>query len=128
MRKNPCKIKHNPRSMQDPAPAEALCVLFVTIDEGHAASFARAAVQQRLVACANLVPGAQSIYWWKGELCEDREALVWMETRAEGIEARIEALAALHPYDTPKIIALPPSAVHPPYRQWCTAEVGARKD
>lgn len=103
-------------------PADALCVLFVTIDAERAEAFARAAVEQRLVACANLVPGARSIYWWQGELCTEPEVLVWMETRADDVEARIAALAALHPYDTPKIIALPPSAVHPPYRAWCIAE------
>ena len=106
--------------------SEALCVLFVTIDAEHAEAFARAAVQQRLVACANLVPGARSIYWWQGEVCEDPEVLVWMETRADDVQARIAALAALHPYDTPKIIALPPSAVHPPYAAWCIAETTRR--
>ncbi|MCR9161255.1 MAG: divalent-cation tolerance protein CutA [Nannocystaceae bacterium] len=105
----------------DTAP-DALCVLFVTIDAAHAAAFARSAVQTRLVACANLLPGARSVYWWQGELCEDDEVLVWMETRAQDVERRIAALAELHPYDTPKIIALPPSAVHPAYRRWCLTE------
>lgn len=111
----------SPRMPVD-ASSEAIVVLFVTIDEEHADAFARAAVEQRLVACVNLMPGARSIYRWKGALCEDREVLLWMETRASGVESRIEALAALHPYDTPKIIALPPCAVHEPYRAWCTAE------
>lgn len=122
MRKNACKIKHNPRAMQADTPSEALCVLFVTIDDANAAAFARAAVEKRLVACANLVSGARSVYWWDGKVCEDTEVLVWMETRREGVEARIAALAELHPYDTPKIIALPPSAVHPPYQRWCMTE------
>ncbi len=101
---------------------EALVVLFVTIDEEHADAFARAAVEQRLVACVNLMPGARSIYRWEGEVCEEREVVLWMEARAAGLEARIEALAALHPYDTPKIIALPPSGVLEPYRAWCVAQ------
>ena len=108
--------------MQDDTRPEAICVLFVTIDEPSAAAFARAAVEKRLVACANLVPGARSVYWWDGKVCEDEEVLVWMETRADDVDARIAALAALHPYDTPKIIALPPSAVHPAYQRWCVTE------
>jgi periplasmic divalent cation tolerance protein len=106
------------------APSEALVVLFVSIDDEHADAFARAAVEQRLVACVNIVPGARSIYRWQGEVCEDREVVLWMETRASGVEARIEVLAALHPYDTPKIIALAPCAVHEPYRAWCAAQTG----
>lgn len=99
-----------------------LCVLFVTIDEASADAFARAALQARLVACANMLPGARSLYWWKGELCEDREVLIWMETRADNVQGCIAALAALHPYDTPKIIALPPRAVHPPFAAWCAEQ------
>lgn len=106
-------------------PLEALVVLFVSIDEQHADAFAREAVRTRIVACANLVPGARSVYWWEGKVCEDREVLVWMETRADGVEARIEALASLHPFDTPKILALPPCAVHEPYRAWCIAQTSS---
>ncbi len=119
MRRNACKIKHNPGCMQAETSREAICVLFVTIDEANAETFARGACQRRLVACANMLPGARSIYWWDGALCDEREVLLWMEAPAQGVQERIEALAALHPYDTPKIIALPPSAVHEPYRVWC---------
>ncbi len=116
-------MTHNAGCMTLPDAPEPLCVLFVTIDEAHADAFARAACERRLVACANLVPGVRSIYWWNGELCEDREVAIWMETTAHDAPERIAALAALHPYDTPKIIALPPSAVHEPYRQWCASAV-----
>ncbi|MGH1340585.1 MAG: divalent-cation tolerance protein CutA [Nannocystales bacterium] len=108
--------------MPVPAPTEALVVLFLTIDEEHADAFARAAIEQRLVACVNLMPGARSIYRWEGQVCEEREVLLWMEAPERGSAQRIEALAALHPYDTPKVVALPASAVHEPYRAWCIAQ------
>lgn len=112
--------------MHPDTPPEAICVLFVTIDADNAAAFARAAVETRLVACANLVSGGRSVYWWDGKVCEDEEVLVWMETRGDGVDKCIAALAELHPYDTPKIIALPPSAVHPAYQRWCLAETAQR--
>ncbi len=112
--------------MQADTPTTALCVLFTTIDAGSAAAFARAAVETRLAACANLVSGARSIYWWDGAVCEEEEVLVWMETRGADVDERIAALAELHPYDTPKIVALPPAAVHPPYQRWCVAETAPR--
>ena len=96
-------------------------VIFVTIDAGHAADFARTAVERGLVACANLMSGARSIYRWKGEICEETETLIWMEAREEGLEQRLAALAALHPYETPKVIALRPDAVLEPFRLWCRA-------
>ncbi|MEM6290315.1 MAG: divalent-cation tolerance protein CutA [Myxococcota bacterium] len=106
-----------------PPPTEPVCVLFATIDAEHADAFARAACEKRLVACVNMLPGARSLYWWKSELCEDAEVVLWMETRARDVEACIASLAALHPYDTPKIIALSPGAVWPPYQRWCVEQV-----
>ncbi len=97
-------------------------MLFATIDPEHAEAFARAACEQRIVACVNMLPEVRSFYWWDGTLQDDREVVLWMETRADAVSECIEALAELHPYDTPKIIAMPPLAVFEPYRQWCVSQ------
>jgi periplasmic divalent cation tolerance protein len=54
----------------------AACVVLVTAPTVEvAASLGRALVDERLIACATLVPGARSIYRWKGEVCEVPEVL-----------------------------------------------------
>ena len=72
----------------------------------------------RLVACGNIVPGVRSLYWWKGEICDDPEELLVMETAAEDIDATIAAIQQRHPYEVPKILAISPDEVLPAYLAW----------
>lgn len=67
----------------------------------------------------------RSTYWWEGELCEEREVVLWMEAPAHDVQTRIDALVDLHPYDTPKIVALPVAAAAPGFATWCLAETSA---
>jgi periplasmic divalent cation tolerance protein len=100
-----------------------LLVLVTTADEDSAASLARQLVAEHLIGCANLMPVRRSIYMWKGEVCEDPEVLLVMESteaRFASLEARI---SELHAYDVPKIVALPITAAHEPYLQWLYAHV-----
>lgn len=72
-------------------------------DEDSARQLARRALSARLVACANILPGLSSLYWWQGTLCEDSELLLSFKT----LERHRPALCALlhqgHPYDLPAI-------------------------
>jgi periplasmic divalent cation tolerance protein len=97
-------------------------VLFVTIAPEKADAFAQTLCRERIVACVNVVPGVRSHYWWQGELNHDDECVLLMETAADRLEAAIERIAALHPYDTPKIVALQPDAVNAGYAKWCVSE------
>jgi periplasmic divalent cation tolerance protein len=75
-------------------------------------------VEERLAACANVVPGLTSIYRWEGKLCRDREVLVIMKTRRPRFQTLARRVRALHPYSVPEIIALPVVAGSPAYLQW----------
>ena len=75
-------------------------------------------VGERLCACANLVPGVRSIYAWKGELCDDVETLAVIKTTSERLDALVERLRGLHPYETPEIVALPVEGGHAAYLDW----------
>jgi periplasmic divalent cation tolerance protein len=76
------------------------------------------AVEQRYAACANLLPGLESIYRWQGEVQHADETLVVYKTSAARY-ADLEAfLLKSHPYEVPEIIALPLSTGSPSYIQW----------
>ena len=81
-------------------------------------------VEQGLAACVNVLPGAISIYRWKGRVERDEERLLLIKTRAERFEALREAILSLHPYEVPEIVALPIAAGHEPYLAWLDASVG----
>ena len=104
------------------APGQDICVLFSTIDAARADDFARRACEARLVSCVNAVPGARSTYWWDGRICQESEVLLWMEAPAHDVAARIAALSELHPYETPKVLALDVREAHEAYQAWCIAQ------
>ncbi|GIT05685.1 MAG: hypothetical protein CM1200mP29_10960 [Verrucomicrobiota bacterium] len=44
---------------------------------------AKAGLEAKLAACANIVPAIESHYWWEGKLESSNEALVIFKTRQE---------------------------------------------
>ena len=83
---------------------------------------ARALLAQRLIACANLVPGVESHYWWQGRAERGREVLMILKTR-RALLARLErAVLELHPYDTPEVLVLGLDSGNARYLDWLRAE------
>jgi periplasmic divalent cation tolerance protein len=100
--------------------AEILVVL-TTVPPAAADPIVRTLVEERLVACGNVVPSVRSTYVWKGELCCDEESLVVMETPRDRVAAATERLRSLHPYECPKIVVLDPASVNDDYIAWAIA-------
>ena len=50
-------------------------VIVTSAPAAQAAAIARALVEQRLVACVNLLPGALAIYEWEGSVEQESETL-----------------------------------------------------
>jgi periplasmic divalent cation tolerance protein len=106
----------------DPPEGEFIVVLVTAPDAEKAQGIATALVEERLAACANLVPGLISIYRWEGKVHRDPEVLVVIKTRAE-LFPRLEArVRALHPYKVPEIVALPILRGSEPYLRWLAEE------
>lgn len=99
-------------------PDGAVALLCTAPSEEVARSLARSLVSARLAACVQLLPGATSVYTWKGELCEDSETLLLIKSRRDLLPALHEALVAAHPYDTPELLSLPVEAGSSRYLAW----------
>jgi periplasmic divalent cation tolerance protein len=89
------------------------------------ADFTRELVNDRLVACGNIIPGVRSIYRWDGKIEDDAQTLVILHTRRSLVPAIIERADAAHPDDTPQVLATAVVDAHPGYRQWVLAETRA---
>jgi len=96
-------------------------VLFCTCAPDGADSLAAALVEQRLAACVNVLPGATSVYRWKGSVERDAESLLVIKTATDRVDDLVRALPDLHPYDTPELIALPVTAGLADYVDWVKA-------
>lgn len=105
------------------APEKAVSVVLVTApDEAAAATIARTLVDERLIACANLVPKIRSIFRWKGVIHDADEVLIVMKTRSSSVEALIARVKALHSYTVPEVLELPVRASFEPYLDWVWQE------
>ena len=93
-------------------------VVYVTAPEDEAVDLAKTLVEERLVACVNIVPGLRSLYWWKGKVEDEPEVLCIMKTRSNLFESLRDRVRELHSYEVEEIIALPILAGNPPYLDW----------
>jgi periplasmic divalent cation tolerance protein len=104
---------------------ESAKVVLVTLpDEAAAESLVTRLVEERVVACGNIVPGLTSIYRWQGAVERSAEVLVLFKTTGAGAERLIRRVPELHPYDMPEVLVLPVESGHGPYLQWVVENVG----
>lgn len=82
----------------------------------------RTLVEERLVACVNLIEGMKSIYWWQGAVEEGSEVVIVAKTTVGRIGPLIERVKALHSYDVPCIVALPIESGNPDFMEWIARE------
>ena len=104
--------------MPDQERAAVSLVLTTAPDQEVAERIGATLVEERLAACANVLPGATSIFRWKGAVQREAETLVLFKTADEGVAALSRRIVELHPYDVPEVIVLPVTAGHPPYLAW----------
>ena len=97
---------------------EALIAFTTFANEVDAARVVRVLVDERLIACGNLLRGARSIYRWKGAVQDESEVVVLMKTRKQDWTALLSRLHELHPYETPELVAVRVAAGAPRYMAW----------
>jgi periplasmic divalent cation tolerance protein len=88
-----------------------------------AQSVARQLIEEQLAACCNLIPGMQSIYRWEGAIEEASEVVLLVKTTAAVASAAVARIAALHPYETPAILAFSTSDAPTSFRAWVEENV-----
>jgi periplasmic divalent cation tolerance protein len=98
--------------------SDVLLVLCTFPNSEQARQIGTLLVERQLTACVNLMPAVESIYRWQGKVENTTEVLAVFKTTAAVFPAFEKALAELHPYEVPEIIALNPAEVAGPYRAW----------
>ena len=98
-------------------------LVMTTVDSADAAdALARAVVEARAAACAQVVGPIRSTYRWAGAVTTDEEWQVLMKTTADAVDRLAEVITAHHGYDLPEIIAVPVTGGSPAYLRWVTDE------
>ena len=103
----------------------ALLVLTTLGSAEEARAFVTGLVEDRLVACGTLLPGATSVYRWEGAISEEPEVVVLLKTDASKWDELSAAVADRHPYEVPELLAIPVERGTELYLSWLTSEVVA---
>lgn len=111
--------------MRPPNSAEPLVALTTLEDLEQARTLVRRLVDERLVACGTVLPGATSIYRWEGAVTTASEAVVLLKTTGARWDGLVAAVERHHPYSTPELLALPVAAGLDRYVAWVSAETAS---
>ncbi len=92
-------------------------------DMKTARKLARAALEARLIACANVIPKIESHYWWRGKIETGPEVLLLLKTTTARLAALEKLILAKHPYDTPEFLVLRVERGNKRYLDWLQESV-----
>lgn len=99
-------------------PEEVLIIFTTWPDAEKARSAARTLVEEKLIACANLVPGVESIYRWEGKVETSAEVLMICKTTIGRYQMLENRLRELHGYEVPEILSVRVTDGLPGYLRW----------
>jgi periplasmic divalent cation tolerance protein len=102
---------------------DKIVVLTTCDSEEQAERLARRLVEDRLAACTNIIPGVRSIYRWEGQIEAATEFLLIIKSRRDIFPKLREAIAQLHSYEIPEVIALPVADGSETYLNWLDREL-----
>ena len=95
-----------------------LIVFVMAGSREEAVKIVRVLLEERLIACANIVDSVSSFFWWMGKIEEEKEVLVVMKTSESLFKKLSERVVGLHSYDVPEILAVPVVDGSPSYLDW----------
>ena len=94
-------------------------IVFVTAgSREEAVKIVRVLLDERLIACANIVDSVSSFFWWRGKIEEEKEVLVVMKSSERLFKKLSERVVGLHSYDVPEILAVPVVDGSQSYLDW----------
>jgi len=80
-------------------------------------------VENRLIACGQILGPIQSTYWWKGKIETAQEWMCLAKSREEKFAEVVRQVRNMHSYEVPEIIAVPLIAVDENYAHWLEEEL-----
>ncbi|XGC81635.1 divalent-cation tolerance protein CutA [Bdellovibrio bacteriovorus] len=89
-------------------------------DKTVAQNVAKTLLEEKLIGCANIIPGMESMYWWDGKIETSSEYILILKTLAtpdaqEVIRKRVQEL---HPYEVPCVMTLDVLGINESYKRW----------
>lgn len=100
-----------------------IAVLVTAKDKKEGSRIAKGLLEAKLIACANIIDGVQSLFWWEGKIDSSKEVLLVLKTKKNLFKKVMTKVKSLHSYQTPEIIALPLVTGSEDYLDWVSSSV-----
>jgi periplasmic divalent cation tolerance protein len=101
-------------------------LLYITAsNREEAISLSQELLNQRLVACTNIMEHVTAMYHWQNEIEQAHEAVIIAKTLSSHIERVSARVKELHSYSNPCVVAVPIVGGSKEYIDWLTAEVSS---
>lgn len=94
----------------------------------EARRIARAAVEEKRAACANIFPAHESIYRWQGKIENTTETAMILKTTSAGFDDLKNRIVELHSYECPCVVALDIKDGHAGFLDWIVVNTGLQYD
>ena len=88
----------------------------------EAKEIARHLLEKKLIGCANIYSGIESMYFWEGKIAESRECILIAKTTEDKFEDMKKEVEKIHSYDIPCIVKIPVDA-NQKYADWIKKEL-----
>jgi len=95
-----------------------IVVLVTTSSNEEAEKIVQCLLEEKLIACANIISPVHSLFWWQSKIDKAQEHLILMKTREDLFGKLTERIKALHSYAIPEIIAIPIMEGLADYLKW----------
>jgi len=94
-------------------------IMFSTVSsEEEAKKITQTLLEEKLVACVNILPSVDSYFWWEGKIDNAKEILLIIKTLEKNIPFVSKRIKELHSYKVPEIIALSIIGGNHDYLRW----------
>ena len=109
-------------SASQAADDQVLTILMTAPDPEVGEHIVRKLLDEELIACGNVIPGAVSLYRWEGQIHRDQEVVVVLKTVRRLISEVLERAEDEHPYDVPELLVHEVVDGAPRYLDWVKRE------
>ena len=102
-------------------------IITTTTNKEEAVKIVKILLNERLIACANIIGSVLSLYWWRGKIQEDNELMIIMKSNEKLLEKTMKKILEIHSYKIPEILVLPIERGSQPYFNWMEECLKQRK-
>lgn len=97
---------------------EYILVMVTAPSAQEGENIAKALVEEGLAACCSIISGVRSIYMWKGDICDEKEAMLFIKTKSTYFVELSKRIEKLHSYEVPEIISFRIEDGFEKYMRW----------